>query len=190
MERRLDEADLELVKLIKDKNLSSIVHDPAYPANVQKLLNHKLNNELSAAAASRYAMHNVPVSKLSQVGMNENARMTAEHALDHQLALYERLITNIAEQIIDHHLTRDLAQDTFSPDVVEALTDEEVSKMAAEAPGVAKRREELERKKAILEKSRKVFQRLINPNKRTAEDMEGPNAASSRKRLARKSLLE
>ncbi|PIA92595.1 hypothetical protein CB0940_04978 [Cercospora beticola] len=195
LEHRFRLAQKQLHALVDDKNTSNTMCDPSYLANVTKLANYKLDKELAATETSSYSDRNMHVAALSvRLGLNNNVRSTAENALDHLLALYESkrtaFIMNVTEQVINRHLIRNLAEDTFSPKAVDNLSDEQITAIAAEPISVTNRRNELERKKEILVNSRNIFQALLHPHKRPAEDLDAANAGGAKKRMARKTLLD
>lgn len=97
---------------------------------------------------------------------------------------------NVTEQVVNRHLIHNLDQDTFSPKNVDSLPDDEVTAIAAEPIDIANERDELERKKAILIKSRDVFHALLYPHKRLSDDFDAADAGSATKRMARKTLAE
>ena len=76
-----------------------------------------------------------------------------------QVAL-KTFIDNVTVQVIERHVVHGL-EEVFSPLVVTALNDAEVSNLASEPSTTARQREHLEGRKSTLEKGRSVFRSIL-----------------------------
>ncbi|KAF7186739.1 Interferon-induced GTP-binding protein Mx [Pseudocercospora fuligena] len=209
---RYKSAQEEIEKLDKDRSRPVTIYDPSYASDVQELLDRSKNHEVetlkqqTATAGTYYPVERAPpqpvVQTRSQTSASASANgevspkqgsssLAADKALDHLLALYKSkvktFIDNVTEQVIERHLLTDLAEDTFAPSVIDAMSDQEIAALAAERPEVAALREDYERQKEILENARRIFSKMLNPLKREPDEMSDidlPPPGS--KRLARK----
>ncbi|KAF2166820.1 hypothetical protein M409DRAFT_54601 [Zasmidium cellare ATCC 36951] len=200
LKRRFGNAHRELKRLIDDKNGPLTIYDPYYADTVQRLHDHKINNELEQAKA--LAVH-PPANAtsttvfglqhqsqpLQQMRKLDNNVLAARKAVDHMIViLNKRLETfaeNVTQQVIERNLLKDLAEATFSPKIVQKYTDEMVSELAVESKFVTLKRTQLEHYRGILEKSKNAVDKLLNPHKRRAtellEDEDDPSVPYSKR---------
>lgn len=78
---------------------------------------------------------------------------------------------NVTLQVIERHLLKDLAEETFSPKIVQQYTDEMVAELAVESARIQSKRARLEHYKDILMKSKNAVDKLLNPHKRGAAEL-------------------
>ncbi|KAK4610060.1 Interferon-induced GTP-binding protein Mx1 [Fulvia fulva] len=175
---RRQHAILELHKLIEDKQRPPITYDPSYTANIQESRSRKtaakfekMMREASVTTEDGNTMLNPEIMK-NQMKELENPDMdqvSAEDALDSQLAYYEDrvkyFIAAVTDQVIERNLLHNLATDTFSPLVVNDMADGEIGYVAAEADEVTHKRDFLEGHKAILETGQKAFREAVGSYK-------------------------
>lgn len=67
----------------------------------------------------------------------------------------------VTKQIVERHLLRDLAADTISPMIINDMTDDEVAIVAAEPEETTRMRDNLEARKAMLEKGQATFKSAL-----------------------------
>lgn len=95
LEKHFKKAHRELQYLIQDKNDPVAIYDPRYAAEVQKRLDHKLNNKLKAAELRANNVDPRQPSPIYNVFHEQSAAnmdsdtSSAEKALDYMLALYQ-----------------------------------------------------------------------------------------------------
>lgn len=85
--------------------------------------------------------------------------------------------------MIERNLLKGLADETLSAAIVHEMSDDEISDLAAEQKHVTREREDLENQKDILEKSRKAFNKVLNPRQLDADEENGSTALRGSKRL-------
>ncbi|EME44626.1 hypothetical protein DOTSEDRAFT_152584 [Dothistroma septosporum NZE10] len=184
LEKQFAKAHRELRNLIQDKNEPVAIYAPDYAEAVQKRLDHKINNKLKAAElrANGIDPRQAPNAAYSVFQEQSIANMdsdtaSAQKALDYMLALYQSKVTtfveNVTQQVIERNLIKHLADDTFSPKMVQVMKDDAVAELTVEPKRITKKRAELEHYKGILQKSKEAIERIVNPQKRRAEEMSG-----------------
>ncbi|KAK5138342.1 hypothetical protein LTR08_003403 [Meristemomyces frigidus] len=175
---QLDGAKAELKKIIDDTKHHPITYNPAYTAAVQKMRYEKHSAKLTQVvkAAEVTALddmhrHQTLLDPTTvKNGMDallepDMDKLSAEEALDSQEAYYkeeaEYFISAVTKQVVERNLLRNLASKTISPILVGEMTDEEISFVAAEPEETTRMRNNLETRKATLEKGQATFRSAL-----------------------------
>jgi hypothetical protein len=76
-------------------------------------------------------------------------------------------VTAVTDQVVERCMINSLPERILSLAVVQLMTDEEVSYIAAEPPGVVAQRAFLEERKQMLEKGKEIFREAMGGVKRS-----------------------
>ncbi|SMR60812.1 unnamed protein product [Zymoseptoria tritici ST99CH_1E4] len=194
LERRFNAAHSELNKLLEDCKAPISIYDAAHASDVQAMIDRKLQAQLDDRQRQLEAHHfnrTLPGLDIPKQTGNMN---TASKALDQLITLYahqrDTFTANMIHQVIERHLLKGLANETFSPTIVHGLSDQEVMDLAKEPVEVTTERNGLKHRKDILEKTRKAFLKVLNPRTVAVEGMDGETEGSDDgpKRLRRRMI--
>jgi len=176
---RLTKAKEELEQIITDAKHHPITYDPAYMNIVQEKRYEKQTSKLKQLAKQaevevwsddselpeKYLKPDILHKSIGQLIEPDMDRVSAEDALDCQQAYYKEevkyFISAVTKQVIERHLLQGLDTQTVSPVLVGAMSEDEIAYVAAEAPEITAERENLEARKATLEKGREAFRSAL-----------------------------
>ena len=85
--------------------------------------------------------------------------------LMHPQDKFKHFIATVTDQVIEHHLLHNLAEQTLSPMIINEMPDGEIAHIAAEAEEVTKKREFLEGHKAVLESGQDASRKALGSYK-------------------------
>ncbi|KAE9373038.1 hypothetical protein N431DRAFT_465349 [Stipitochalara longipes BDJ] len=181
LKRRVEAGEAELKKLLQDRKRYPMTYNHYYTLTIQKMRREKNRVEIERCledATYTTMMYDsyrnaVQVSKVKHEkvvrGFHEKLELdmdshSCSDALDDFRAFYKvtfkTFIDNVAIQVIERHVVHGL-EEVFSPLVVTALEDGEVSNLVSEPLTTVRRREHLEEKRSMLEKGRNIFKSVL-----------------------------
>ncbi|KAK6390819.1 hypothetical protein LTR95_019668 [Oleoguttula sp. CCFEE 5521] len=148
----------ELEKLIADKQRPLCTYNPAYTTTLWTSRKKRVTSRTQAVPV------NTTVVQKAE-GQQDMEKTNAEDALDSLIAYYknkvEYFIEAVTDQVIERHLLTDLAGETFSPLLIDAMSEREVYQIAGEDEDVTSQREHFEGQKEILERGQAAFRKAI-----------------------------
>lgn len=180
LKRRVEAGEAELNKLLQDRKRYPMTYNHYYTLTIQKMRREKYRDKCDCLkdAASTSIMYDinrhcaqVPKASHDKVVRDFNEKLELDmdghsccDALDDLRAFYKValkiFIDNVIVQAIERHIVHGL-EEVFSPLVVVALDDEEVSNLASEPSTTVRQREHLEGRRSTLEKGRNVFRSIL-----------------------------
>lgn len=102
------------------------------------------------------------------------------HANKHSQKKRSTFAENVAQQVIERSLLRDIAEKTFCPQQVPDYPDDVVAALTAESKRITLKREQLEEQKAALGRAKEAFAKhLDNPLKRRARELDEDDDSDS-----------
>ncbi|OQO03026.1 hypothetical protein B0A48_11310 [Cryoendolithus antarcticus] len=155
---RHNDAVHELDRLIADKQRPLCTYNPAYTTTLWTSRKKRVTSRTQAVPV------NTTVVQKAE-GQQDMEKTNAEDALDSLIAYYkgkvEYFIEAVTDQVIERHLMIDLASKTFSPLLIDAMSEREVYQIAGEDEDITGQREHFEGQKAILEKGQAAFRKAL-----------------------------
>ncbi|KAF2860766.1 hypothetical protein K470DRAFT_276666 [Piedraia hortae CBS 480.64] len=177
LDGRLTSAKKELSRILKDCKEHPTTYDPAYMALVERTRHDKYRAKLDTIidrsevfvnqkhGGSYYVNPGTLKASLNSDLAHDIDKTSAEAALDALDAYYEEevkyFINAVTKQVIERCLLRNLAQQTLSPEIIGDMSDEELALIAAEPEETTRMRENLEVRKATLERGQDTFRTAL-----------------------------
>ncbi|PVI06772.1 GTP-binding protein [Periconia macrospinosa] len=178
LQNLLDDAKEELKKLVKDKSRHPMTYNHYFTTTIQKQRSQKYQqaskDALKAASSTTYDRNQV-LRTVHDSAKAEKAMATfieqdmdtfsAQEALENQRAYYKDelkyFINAVCKTVIERHLVEPLPDVILSPLVVDNMTEQQISYVAAEPHETTQQRAFLEHRKAMLEKGLDTFREAM-----------------------------
>lgn len=171
MEQRLESANKELDKLLKDRRRHAITYNHYYTENVQKIRDRRIKERYEAVFDDALSLQGGLMNKAQIMAVLTAPRGGAdmdnhacEEILDCMMAFYKvaykTFVDNVAIVVVERCLLDEL-WDVFSPLKVMEMDEELVRSICEEAPEDLRRRELLEGKRGSLRGGLEVCGRAL-----------------------------
>jgi hypothetical protein len=178
LNRALDSAKEELVKVLKDKNRHPTTYNHYFTTTIQKKRQRKqrqLAEKASKASEVRVRDFSNEIStridpekltKTMEAAIELNMdTFSSQEALDMERAYYKDeikyFVNAVAKAIVERHLVEPLPEMILSPLVVTQMTEKEVEFVAAEPPETMQQRSHLESRKIMLQNGLETFREAM-----------------------------
>ncbi|KAJ4356211.1 uncharacterized protein N0V89_004241 [Didymosphaeria variabile] len=168
----------ELAKLIKDKARHPMTYNHYFTTTLQKQRqrkHQKIGKKAAEAITENKLMFDGSFQTLikpddlgeamSTAIEQDMDRFSAGEALDYERAYYKDelkyFVASVCKECIERHLVEPLPNIILSPLVVTAMSEKEISFVAAEPPEITQKRAHLESRMAMLEKGLETFREAM-----------------------------